>query len=69
MFLSVLKEKSPQARLAAVQALGKLGDQRAIPALEELKKSSDLPAFAKQIITGAINQINNAKPQEGKKEN
>ena len=67
-FLSALKEKSPQARFAAVQALAKLGDQRAIPALEELAKSTDLPAFAKQIITGAINQIKNAK-KEGQKEN
>jgi HEAT repeat protein len=61
LFLSALKEKSSQARFAAVQALAKLGDQRAIPALEELAKSSDLPAFGKQIITGAINQIKNTK--------
>ncbi|HSE38549.1 MAG TPA: HEAT repeat domain-containing protein, partial [Blastocatellia bacterium] len=67
MFLSVLKEKSVQARFAAVQALAKLGDQRAIPALEELGKASDLPAFAKQIITGAINQIKNSKKEEDKK--
>ncbi len=66
-FLSVLKEKSFQARFASVQALAKLGDQRAIPALEELARSSDIPAFAKQIIAGAINQIKNAQ-KEGQKE-
>jgi aminopeptidase N len=66
--LSALKEKSLQTRFNAVQALGKLGDQRAIPALEELAKSSDIPAFAKQIIAGAINQIKNPK-KEGQKEN
>ncbi len=68
VFLSALKEKSFQTRFNAVQALGKLGDQRAIPALEELAKSSDIPAFAKQIVVGAINQIKNQK-KEGQKEN
>jgi aminopeptidase N len=65
---SALKEKSFQIKFAAIQALAKLGDKRAIPALEEMLKSPDLPAFGKQIITGAINQINNAK-KEGEKEN
>jgi HEAT repeat protein len=62
--LSALKEKSLNVRFNAVQALGQLGDPRAIPALEEAAKSSDIPAFARQIITGAINQIKNAKPKE-----
>jgi HEAT repeat protein len=66
--LSVLKEKLLQTRFNALHAIGKLGDQRAIPALEELAKSSDIPAFGKQIITGAINQIKNPK-KEGQKEN
>ena len=66
--LSALKEKSLQIRFNTVQALGKLGDQRAIPALEELAKSSDIPAFAKQIIAGAITQIKNPK-KEDQKEN
>ena len=64
--LSALKEKSLQTRFNAVQALGKLGDQRAIPALEELAKSSDIPAFAKQIIAGAITQIKNPKKEDQK---
>lgn len=58
---SALKEKSFQIRLAAVQALAKLGDKRAIPSLEEMAKLPDLPPFGKQIIAGAINQIKNAK--------
>jgi len=66
--LSVLKEKSLQTRFNALQAIGKLGDQRAIPALEELAKSSDIPAFARQ-IAGAINQIKNANKKEGQREN
>ena len=65
-FLSALKEKSNQARFAAVQALAKLGDQRAIPALEELGRGSDLPANGKQIIIGAINQIKNSKKEDKK---
>jgi aminopeptidase N len=65
-FLSALKEKSLQARFAAVQGLAKLGDQRAIPALEELGKGSDLPAFGKQIITAAINQIRSSKKEDKK---
>ena len=66
--LSALKEKSLNVRFNAVQALGQLGDPRAIPALEEMAKSPDVPGFGKQIITGAINQIKNAK-REGQKEN
>ncbi|MFY9574619.1 MAG: HEAT repeat domain-containing protein, partial [Blastocatellia bacterium] len=65
---SALKEKSLQIRFGAVQALGKLGDPRAIPSLEEMAKSPDIPAFAKQIIAGAIRQIRDSKPQEEKKE-
>jgi aminopeptidase N len=55
--LSVLKEKSSQAKFSAVEALSKLGDQRAIPALEELGKSPDIPTFGKAVIAGAIEKI------------
>lgn len=65
--LSALKEKSPNVRFSAVQALGQLGDPKAIPALEELAKSSDIPAFARQIVSGAIYQIRNEKPRDEKK--
>ncbi len=67
VFLTALKEKSLQTRFNAVQALATLGDQRAIPALEELAKAADIPAFARQIIAGAINQIKNPKKEEQKK--
>ena len=66
--LSALKEKSNQTRFNALQALGKLGDPRAIPALEKLAKSSDIPPFAKQVIAGAINQIRNQTKEEPKKD-
>ena len=65
--MSALKEKSLSVRFAAVQALGQLGDPRAVPALEELAKSSDLPAFARHVIAGAINQIKKSKLPEEKK--
>ena len=67
VLLSALKEKSLQIRFNALQALGKLGDQRAIPALEEFAKSPDIPPFAQQFIVGAINQLKNAKPPEERK--
>jgi aminopeptidase N len=65
--LSALKEKSLQARFNAVEALVKLGDQRAIPALQELSKSSDLPAFGKAIVTAAIDKIRNSGGQSVQK--
>jgi aminopeptidase N len=65
---SALKEKSLQIRFTAVQALARLGDPRAIPALEELAKSSDLPPMFKGFVTNAINQLKNAKPPEERKE-
>jgi len=63
--ISALKEPSLQAKFGALQALGKLGDPRAIPALEELAKSPDIPPFGKQMIAGTINQLK----KEGQKEN
>jgi aminopeptidase N len=66
--LSALKEKSVQIQFGAVQALAKLGDERAIPALEEASKGADLPAFGKLMITGAINQIRSQNKQPEKQE-
>jgi aminopeptidase N len=66
--LSALKEKSSQIQIGAVQALAKLGDERAIPALEEASKSSELPAFGKLIITGAIHQIKAQNKQSEKQD-
>ena len=66
--VSALKEKSTQIKFNALQALGRLGDQRAIPALEELRNSPDVPPFAKQLVTNTINQLKSVKPPEEKKE-
>ncbi|MBI3949507.1 MAG: HEAT repeat domain-containing protein [Acidobacteria bacterium] len=62
--LAALKEsiqnRSFQVGFGAIQALGALGDPRAIPVLEEIVKSPDLPNFAKQSINNTINQIKRA---------
>jgi aminopeptidase N len=63
------KEPSMMLVYGAVQALGKLGDARAIPALESLQKN--LPAgipegFARLFIGGLINQLKNSKPADTK---
>ncbi|HVG20486.1 MAG TPA: M1 family aminopeptidase [Blastocatellia bacterium] len=57
--VNVLKEKSPQARLFAIQALGTLGDARAIPALEEAAKSQNFPGPFKQVVDAVIVLIKN----------
>ncbi|HEX8088751.1 MAG TPA: M1 family aminopeptidase, partial [Blastocatellia bacterium] len=61
VLVNVLKEKSPQARYFAIQALGTLGDARAIPALEEAAKSPELSGVFRQAINAAIAQIKNPK--------
>jgi aminopeptidase N len=61
------KEKSTQVRVGAVQALGLLGDPRAIPVLEEVAKSKDISGLLRQAVNAAINSIKNpAKPDEKK---
>jgi aminopeptidase N len=61
------KEKSPQVRLSAIQALGRLGDPRAVAVLEEAAKSKDISGLFRQAINAAINNIKNpAKPEEKK---
>jgi aminopeptidase N len=60
-----LKDPSLQVVFSAVQAIGALGEQRAIPALEELIKNPPpgIPeGMAKQFVGGVINQLNNKKP-------
>lgn len=61
ILVGALKEKSMQIRLAAIQALGTLGEARAIPALEEAAKSPEFPAFFKPVIDAAIEKIKNTK--------
>ena len=67
MFVSALKDSSLQIRFSAVQALGLLGDARAIPALEEMARAGDLPSFAQNVIMFTIARIRNASKQEEKK--
>jgi aminopeptidase N len=63
---AALKERSEQVVFGAVQALVGLGDQRAIPPLEELSKRPDLPGFVRPLITGAINRIKKTSDEAGK---
>ncbi|HLG17989.1 MAG TPA: M1 family aminopeptidase [Blastocatellia bacterium] len=67
---SALKEESLQTVFAALQAVGSLGDARAIPALEELAKKppAGVPeGMARQFIGGVINRLKNAAKQGEKK--
>jgi HEAT repeat protein len=63
---AALKEPSEQLVFNALQALGGLGDPRALPALDELVKRTDLPGFAKPLITATINRIKKAADAGGK---
>jgi aminopeptidase N len=62
--VAATREKSPQIRLSAIQALGALGDARAIPLLEETASSPDLPAIIKKIINAAIDRMKNPAKKE-----
>ena len=68
LFVSALKDPTLQIRFSAVQALGLLGDARAIPALEALAKTGEMPSFAQNIIMFTIARIRNATKPEGKKD-
>ncbi|MGH9760067.1 MAG: HEAT repeat domain-containing protein, partial [Blastocatellia bacterium] len=59
LLIGALKEPSEQVVFAAVQALGELGDARAIPAIEELETRPDLPGFVKPFLDNVINGIKN----------
>jgi aminopeptidase N len=58
--VNALKEKSLQIRFTVIQALGALGDARAIPILEEAAKSPEFPGFFKRVINSVIAQIKNS---------
>ncbi|HXG93591.1 MAG TPA: DUF3458 domain-containing protein [Blastocatellia bacterium] len=66
ILLAAMKERSLQVRLAAAQALGTLGDAKAIPLLEELSKAADVPEFLRRQIAQIIEQIKNPKKDEKK---
>jgi aminopeptidase N len=69
---AALKEQSSQVLVSAIQALGTLGDPRAIPALEEFLKGplpAGMPeAMAKPFVGGVINMLKNARKPEGNKD-
>ncbi len=67
ILISALDESSLQVRFTAIQAIQAMGDPRAIPALEKLAKSDDLPSFARGFIMNVINQLKNPKKAEEKK--
>lgn len=62
---SALTEPSAQVRYFAAQALGELGDERAIPVLEEAVKKENT-TFVRQWISYAITQIKQAARQKAK---
>jgi aminopeptidase N len=69
LLTGALKEPSLVLVFGAVQALGRLGDPRAIPALESLQKNppAGIPeGFARQFIGGLINRLKNSKPADVK---
>lgn len=65
-----IRNRSFQLGFGAAQALGALGDRRALPALEEAARTPGLPSFARSIITNAINRIKKAeeRPEEKKEQ-
>ncbi len=67
LIVAALKNPTLQIRFAAIQALGLLGDERAIPALEALAKTGDLPSFANNVIMFTITRIRKAHNPEEKK--
>lgn len=60
VILSALNEASLNVRVAALQALSTLGDARAIPALEDLAKTGDLPDLVKQWLNYTLARIRSA---------
>jgi aminopeptidase N len=68
LIVAALRDPSLQIRFAAVQALGMLGDARAIPALEALAKTGELPSFANNVIMFTITRIRSANKPEEKKD-
>ncbi len=67
VLISALEEPSLQVKFNALQAIQATGDPRALPALEKLAKSDDLPGFARGFVMNVINQIKNPKKAEEKK--
>jgi aminopeptidase N len=68
VLIEALKDRNPQVMFGAVQALGSIGDVRAIPAIEEAMKKADLPAFAKPVLNSLIERIKQTAEAKEKKD-
>jgi aminopeptidase N len=67
LLIAALHDPSVQIQFTAIQALGQIGDARAIPTLEALVKTGNLPFYGKSVVNFTINRIRNAnKPAEKK---
>jgi aminopeptidase N len=65
---AALKEPSEQVVFSALQAIGILGDRRALPALDELSHRTDIAGmgFARPIILAVINKLKKTGDEPGK---
>jgi HEAT repeat protein len=68
MLVAALKDPSLQIQFTAIQALGSIGDARAIPALEAMAKSDRLPSFGRNVINFTIGRIRSANKPGDKKD-
>ena len=68
MLVVAIKDPSLQIQFTAIQALGSLGDERAIPHLEALVKADRLPSFGRNVINFTISRIRSANKPEEKKD-
>ena len=68
MLVAALKDPSLQIQFTAIQALGSIGDARAIPALEAMAKSDRLPSFGRNVINFTIGRIRSANKTGEKKD-
>jgi serine/threonine-protein kinase len=68
LLVAALKDPSLQIQFTAIQALGSLGDARAIPALEVMAKSDRLPSFGRNVINFTIGRIRSANKTGDKKD-
>jgi aminopeptidase N len=57
ILLAAIGEPSEQIVFAAMQAVGVLGDARALPALEDLRKRTDFPGEAREILEAEIARL------------
>lgn len=63
VLVSALKEPSEQIVFGALQALGQLGDARAIPDIQALEQRSDMPVFIKPFVENIVTAIKSQQPK------